>query len=60
MSDLLLRAEGDLSSYTAALSAVVTGTALPEEVRLALAGEGDLEHFAWRPLTVGRRRRLAD
>lgn len=52
VSDLLLRAEGDLSSYTAALSAVVTGTALPEEVRLALAGEGDLEHFAWRPLTV--------
>lgn len=50
--DLTLHAEGDLSHYTAALSAAVTGTTLPEEVRLAMAGEGDLERFAWRPLSV--------
>ncbi|HET8789788.1 MAG TPA: translocation/assembly module TamB domain-containing protein, partial [Modicisalibacter sp.] len=47
-----LRAEGDLTGYTAALSAAVTGTAIPEEIRLAMAGEGDLEHFRWRPLSV--------
>ncbi|HET8789938.1 MAG TPA: translocation/assembly module TamB, partial [Modicisalibacter sp.] len=50
--DLTLRAEGDLTGYTAALSAIVTGTAIPEEIRLAMAGEGDLEHFQWRPLSV--------
>ena len=50
--DLVLRAEGDLTGYTAAFSAAVTGTAIPEEVRLAMAGEGDLEHFQWRPLSV--------
>ncbi|GHA86569.1 translocation/assembly module TamB [Modicisalibacter luteus] len=50
--DLTLRADGDLAGYKVALSTAVSGGELPEEVSLAMTGEGNLERFAWTPLAV--------
>lgn len=50
--DLTLLAEGDLQRYTTALKATLSGSALPDEVQAAMTGEGDLEHFVWKPLTL--------
>nr|WP_298415175.1 translocation/assembly module TamB domain-containing protein [uncultured Halomonas sp.] len=52
VQDLVLKADGDLSDYDAALSGVVSGSALPEEVQVALKGKGDLERFSWTPLAL--------
>ncbi|MBD3894353.1 translocation/assembly module TamB [Halomonas sp. ML-15] len=51
LNDLVLRFEGSLLDYQAALSVNAEGPELPA-TRLALAGAGDLEHFAWTPLSV--------
>ncbi|MGJ7461744.1 autotransporter assembly complex protein TamB [Halomonas sp. MA07-2] len=48
---LSLRAEGRLTDYRLAASLMVEGPDVPF-TRLALAGSGDLEHFAWTPLAV--------
>ncbi len=50
--DLVFKANGDLSDYDAALSGLVSGSALPEEVQVALKGKGDLERFSWTPLAL--------
>ncbi|MCG7598483.1 translocation/assembly module TamB [Halomonas sp. McH1-25] len=52
VKDLTLRADGDLAGYRVALSGAVSGGELPEEISLAMTGEGDLERFAWTPLAV--------
>ncbi|WP_456064526.1 autotransporter assembly complex protein TamB [Halomonas salipaludis] len=51
LNDLVLRLEGSLLAYQAALSVNVEGPELPA-MRLALNGNGDLEQFAWTPLSV--------
>ncbi len=52
VQDLVLKANGDLSDYDAALSGLVSGSALPEKVQVALKGNGDLERFSWTPLAL--------
>ncbi len=52
VDNLQLRAEGDLTSYRVALQGRVSGQALPSSVKLGLTGNGDLEHFAWLPLSL--------
>ncbi|SFH73130.1 translocation and assembly module TamB [Modicisalibacter xianhensis] len=52
VENLTLRADGDLASYRTALSAAVSGGELPEEISLAMTGEGDMQRFAWAPLAV--------
>ncbi|WP_227369530.1 translocation/assembly module TamB domain-containing protein [Halomonas sp. M20] len=52
VQDLVFQADGDLSDYEAALSGVVSGSALPEEVQVALKGKGNLERFSWTPLAL--------
>lgn len=51
VEELTLRAEGRLTDYRLAVSLMVEGPEVPF-TRLALAGSGDLEHFAWTPLSV--------
>ncbi|MDR5905879.1 translocation/assembly module TamB domain-containing protein [Franzmannia qiaohouensis] len=51
LNDLVLRLEGSLLEYQAALSVNAEGPELPG-MRLALNGNGDLEQFAWTPLSV--------
>ncbi|MGC3872316.1 translocation/assembly module TamB domain-containing protein [Halomonas sp. GXIMD04776] len=52
VQDLVFKAGGNLNAYDAAISAAVSGSALPEEVQVALQGEGDLQRFAWTPLAL--------
>lgn len=52
LDNLELRAEGDLAGYRAALQGQVSGQALPQSVEIGLVGNGDLEHFAWLPLSL--------
>ncbi|MDW5375533.1 translocation/assembly module TamB domain-containing protein [Halomonas sp. HP20-15] len=49
---LQLRAEGDLTGYRVALQGRASGQALPASVEIGLVGNGDLEHFAWLPLSL--------
>jgi len=51
IEELSLRAEGSLTDYRLAVSLMVEGPDVPF-TRVALAGSGDLEHFAWTPLSV--------
>lgn len=51
VEELSLRAEGRLTDYRLATSLMVEGPDVPF-TRVALAGSGDLEHFAWTPLSV--------
>lgn len=51
IEDLDLRLSGTLDQYSAALSARVEGPEVPL-TRIALTGSGDLEHFAWTPLSL--------
>ncbi len=51
IEDLDLRLSGTLEQYSAALSARVEGPEVPL-TRIALTGSGDLEHFAWTPLSL--------
>lgn len=51
VESLTLRAEGSLTDYRVAASLMVEGPELPY-TRVALTGSGDLEHFAWTPLSV--------
>ncbi|MCA1769515.1 MAG: hypothetical protein LC652_06030, partial [Halomonas sp.] len=51
LEELTLRAEGRLTDYRLAVSMMVEGPEVPF-TRVALAGSGDLEHFAWTPLAV--------
>ena len=51
LNDLVLRLEGSLLAYQAAVSVNAEGAELPA-TRLALNGNGDLEHFTWTPLSV--------
>ncbi|MCG6657108.1 translocation/assembly module TamB [Halomonas campisalis] len=55
IEDLTLQLEGSLLAYRAALSMRVEGPEVPL-TRVALSGSGDLQHFAWTPLslTLGR------
>ncbi|MBB3189135.1 autotransporter assembly complex protein TamB [Halomonas cerina] len=48
---LSARVEGSLTGYHAAVSLQAEGPELPR-MRLALTGDGDLEHFAWTPLAL--------
>ena len=48
---LTLRAEGSLTGYRVAASLMVEGPEVPY-TRVALTGSGDLEHFAWTPLSL--------
>ncbi len=50
VEDLVLRLDGSLTGYRVAASLRAEGPDLPYS-RLALAGTGDLEHFAWTPLS---------
>lgn len=52
VDDLQLRAEGDLTGYRVALQGRVSGQALPDSVDIGLTGNGDLERFAWLPLSL--------
>ncbi|WP_244613259.1 autotransporter assembly complex protein TamB [Modicisalibacter radicis] len=52
VEDLQLRAEGDLTGYRMTLRGQVSGQALPDSVAVDLTGNGDLEHFAWLPLSL--------
>lgn len=51
VEELALRAEGRLTGYRLAASLMVEGPEVPF-TRVALAGSGDLEHFAWTPLSI--------
>lgn len=51
VESLTLRAEGSLTGYRVAASLMAEGPELPY-TRVALTGSGDLEHFAWAPLSV--------
>ncbi|WP_445002950.1 autotransporter assembly complex protein TamB [Halomonas mongoliensis] len=51
VESLTLRAEGSLTGYRVAASLMVEGPEVPY-TRVALTGSGDLEHFAWTPLSV--------
>ena len=51
VEELSLRAEGRLTDYRLATSLMVEGPEVPY-TRVALTGSGDLEHFAWTPLSV--------
>ncbi|MGM0638428.1 MAG: translocation/assembly module TamB domain-containing protein, partial [Pseudomonadota bacterium] len=51
VEELTLRGEGRLTDYRLAVSLMVEGPEVPF-TRVALAGSGDLEHFAWTPLSV--------
>lgn len=51
VEDLALRLEGSLVDYRLAASLKAEGPELPY-TRLALAGSGDLTHFAWTPLSL--------
>ncbi|MBB3330478.1 translocation and assembly module TamB [Halomonas campaniensis] len=48
---LALRLEGSLLDYRVAASLMVEGPEVPY-TRVALTGTGDLEHFAWTPLSL--------
>ncbi|SFU28858.1 autotransporter assembly complex protein TamB [Halomonas korlensis] len=50
VEDLVLRLEGSLTGYRVAASLRAEGPDLPYS-RLALAGTGNSEHFAWTPLS---------
>ncbi|MBS9402587.1 translocation/assembly module TamB [Halomonas sp. TRM85114] len=50
VEDITLRLDGSLTGYRVAASLMAEGPDLPYS-RLALAGTGDLEHFAWTPLS---------
>jgi len=52
VDNLQLRAKGDLTGYRVALQGRVSGQALPESVDVGLVGNGDLERFAWLPLSL--------
>ncbi|RCV87535.1 translocation/assembly module TamB [Billgrantia montanilacus] len=49
--DLSLRLSGSLLEYSAALSMQLEGPEIPR-TRVALSGSGDVEHFAWLPLSL--------
>ncbi|WP_346298833.1 translocation/assembly module TamB domain-containing protein, partial [Halomonas sp. BM-2019] len=51
VEELTLRAEGSLTGYQVATSLMVEGPEVPF-TRVALTGSGDLEHFAWTPLSL--------
>jgi translocation and assembly module TamB len=51
VEELTLRAEGSLTGYRVATSLMVEGPEVPF-TRVALTGSGDLEHFAWTPLSL--------
>ncbi len=51
VEELALRAEGSLTGYRLASSLMVEGPDVPF-TRVALSGDGDLEHFAWNPLSI--------
>lgn len=51
VDDLNLQVAGSLSDYSAQLAMAVEGPSLPT-TRINVAGEGDLEQFRWRPLTL--------
>ncbi|MDI5932960.1 translocation/assembly module TamB domain-containing protein [Halomonas kalidii] len=51
VEDLSLRLEGSLLAYRVAASLMVEGPEIPYS-RVALTGTGDLEHFAWTPLSA--------
>ncbi|QJQ97210.1 translocation/assembly module TamB [Halomonas sp. PA5] len=48
---LVARVEGNLLEYQAALSVLASGPEVPT-ARLALNGRGDLQRFAWTPLSI--------
>ncbi|WP_224417027.1 MULTISPECIES: translocation/assembly module TamB domain-containing protein [unclassified Modicisalibacter] len=50
--DLQLKAHGNLQDYRVALQGQVSGSAIPQTVRVGLTGNGDLEHFVWQPLSL--------
>ncbi|GAB2799545.1 translocation/assembly module TamB domain-containing protein [Halomonas shantousis] len=54
LDTLTLQASGSLDEYHVALSAAGEGDGIPP-AQLALTGRGDLEHFAWQPLTLETR-----
>ncbi|MFC3285318.1 autotransporter assembly complex protein TamB [Litchfieldella rifensis] len=51
LRQLLMKIDGNLLGYRAALSLQASGPQIPA-TRLALTGNGDLEHFAWSPVSV--------
>ncbi|PMR75654.1 hypothetical protein C1H69_09365 [Billgrantia endophytica] len=51
VEDLALRLSGSLADYSASLSLWLEGPEMPRS-RVALSGSGDLEHFAWLPLSL--------
>ncbi|MFY0988984.1 translocation/assembly module TamB domain-containing protein [Halomonas sp. C05BenzN] len=51
VEDLDLRLEGSLLAYRVAASLMAEGPEIPY-TRVALTGTGDVEHFAWTPLSL--------